>query len=99
MITAKTPPPGQDILQASSNTFYQGVTLADLKGFEEQYPLNSRVVKDANGALREEVYRAGTPDGTVAARPLRRLSEEGERVSREGARASPTRRRRRSSAT
>ena len=31
MTTAKTPPPGKDILQASSNTFYQGVTLADLE--------------------------------------------------------------------
>ena len=64
--TAKTPPPGLDILQASSVTFYQGVTVADLKDFREQYPLNSRVVKDARG-LREEVYRAGTADGKVPA--------------------------------
>ena len=63
--TAKTPPPGKDIIQASSNTFYRGVTLADLKGFTERFPLNSRVVKGADGTLREEVYRAGTPDGTV----------------------------------
>lgn len=62
--TVKTPPAGRDILQASSNTFYQGVTLEDLKGFQEKYPLNSRVVKDARG-IREEVYRAGTPDGRV----------------------------------
>ena len=60
----KTPPPGKDILQASSNTFYQGVTLEDLKNFQERYPLNSRVVKDGRG-IREEVYRAGTPDGKV----------------------------------
>ncbi len=65
MITAKTPPPGKDILQASSNTFYQGVSLADMKGFREQYPLNSRVVKGKDGKIREEVYRAGTPDGKV----------------------------------
>ena len=65
MITAKTPPPGQDILQASSNTFYQGVTLQDLKGFAERYPLGSRVVKGPDGSIREEVYRAGTPDGRV----------------------------------
>jgi dipeptidyl-peptidase-3 len=65
--TAKTPPPGQDIIQASSNTFYRGVTLQDLKDFHDQYPLNSRVVKDANGRLREEVYRAGTPDGRISA--------------------------------
>ena len=62
--TAKTPPPGVDLLQASSNTFYQGVTQADLKSFQERYPLNSRVAKDARG-VHEEVYRAGTPDGKV----------------------------------
>jgi dipeptidyl-peptidase III len=65
LITAKAPPAGQDIVQASSNTFYRGATLQDLKDLKEQYPLNSRVVKDANG-IREEVYRAGTPDGRVA---------------------------------
>src|SRR5205814_8415938 len=64
--TAKTPPPGKDIIQASSNTFYRGVTLAELKGFEEPHPLNSRVVKGADGTLHEEVYRAGTPDGKIA---------------------------------
>jgi dipeptidyl-peptidase-3 len=65
-ITAKTPPPGKDIIQASSNTFYRGVTLDELKSFKEQYPLNSRVVKGADGRIREEVYRAGTKDGRVA---------------------------------
>jgi dipeptidyl-peptidase III len=65
MITAKTPPPGKDILQASSNTFYEGVTLADLQSFTEHYPLNSRIVKDAGARLREDVYRAGTADGSV----------------------------------
>ena len=62
--TAKTPPAGKDILQASSNNFYENVSLADLNGFKESYPLNSRLVKDANG-LHEEVYRAGTTDGRV----------------------------------
>jgi dipeptidyl-peptidase-3 len=64
-ITAKTPPPGKDIIQASANTFYRNVTLADLKSFTEKNPLNSRVVKGADGVIREEVYRAGTPDGRV----------------------------------
>jgi dipeptidyl-peptidase-3 len=64
MMTAKTPPPGKDILQASANNFYQGVGLADLKNFQEHYPLNSRLVKDGKG-IHEEVYRAGTPDGRV----------------------------------
>jgi dipeptidyl-peptidase-3 len=66
-VTAKTPPPGLDIIQASANTFYAGVSLKDLKNFNERYPLNSRVVKGAGGALREDVYRAGTPDGRVPA--------------------------------
>jgi dipeptidyl-peptidase-3 len=64
MITAKSPRGGLDILQASANNFYQGVTLADLAGFTEHYPLNSRLVKEGD-ELREEVYRAGTPDGRV----------------------------------
>src|SRR5262249_14450364 len=65
MITAKSPQGGKDIIQASSNTFYEGVTLADLKDFKAQNPLNSRVVKGEDGKLKEEVYRAGTPDGSL----------------------------------
>jgi dipeptidyl-peptidase-3 len=57
--TSKTPPEGQDILTASANNLYVGVTLADLEGLVEQYPLNSRVVKTAGGAVVEEVYRVG----------------------------------------
>jgi dipeptidyl-peptidase III len=64
-ITAKSPPPGQDILQASANTFYPGLSLRDLAGFKERYPLTSRVTRGPGGKLREEVYRAGTPDGKV----------------------------------
>jgi dipeptidyl-peptidase-3 len=66
MLTAKSPRAAQDILQASSNTFYEGLTLADLNNFHDAYPLNSRVVKDKDGKLHEEVYRAGTPDGKIA---------------------------------
>ncbi len=70
MMTAKSPAGGKDTIQASSNTFYQGVSLDDLKGFQEKYSLNSRVVKSsdskgADGKLTELVYRAGTPDGKV----------------------------------
>jgi len=54
----KTPPDGQDILTASANTFYQGVTMADLRGFRDRYPLNSRVTKQG-GRVAELVYRAG----------------------------------------
>ncbi len=65
MDTAKSPQGGLDILQASSNTFYEGVSLDDLQNFHEEHPLNSRVVKSGRGFLREVVYRAGTPDRTV----------------------------------
>jgi dipeptidyl-peptidase III len=66
MEVAKSPSGGKDVIQASSNSFYPGLSLADLKGFEEKYPLNSRVVRGADGKLTELVYRAGTPDGKVA---------------------------------
>jgi len=58
IVTSKTPGPGKDILQASANNLYQGVTMADLEGFEEKHPLNSRLVK-RDGRLIEEVYRVG----------------------------------------
>ncbi len=66
MITAKSPRGNLDILAASANNFYRGVSMADLKGFADKYPLNSRLVRNGSGKLVEEVYRAGTPDGKVA---------------------------------
>ena len=65
MITAKSPVGGKDTIQASSNTFYKNLSLADLKGFQDKYALNSRVERAADGKLSELVYRAGTPDGKV----------------------------------
>ena len=65
MTTAKSPEGGKDILEASSNNFYYHVTLDDLKGFKEQYPLNSLLSKGKDRKLHEEVYRAGMPDGSV----------------------------------
>lgn len=64
LITAKSPAGGKDIVQASANNFYLGVRLADLKGFNERYRLNSRVTRE-NGKLVEQIYRAGTPDRRV----------------------------------
>jgi dipeptidyl-peptidase-3 len=60
LITAKSPRGGLDILQASANNFYSGLTLADVKNFTEHYPLNSRLAK-VNGKLVEQVYRTGAP--------------------------------------
>ena len=58
MVTFKTPGEDQDILASSANNLYVGVTMADLEGFEERHPLNSRVVK-RDGKIVEEVYRIG----------------------------------------
>lgn len=67
MVTAKSPRGNQDILQASSNNFYSpGLSLVEIQGFHEQYPLNSRLAKMPDGKLAEQVYRAGTPDGKVS---------------------------------
>ena len=57
-VTTKTPTDGRDILEASANNFYSGVTLTDLEGYTERYQLNSRVVKKG-GEILEEVYRVG----------------------------------------
>ncbi len=84
-LTTKNPPPGEDILTASSNHYYQGVKLEDLKGFAERHPLNSLLVKQ-NGKLVEEVYRAGTPDGKIRpglyARELSAVNRELEEAAR-----------------
>ena len=52
MEVAKSPAGGKDVIQASSNTFYPGLSLEDLKGFQDKYALNSRVVRGADGKLR-----------------------------------------------
>jgi dipeptidyl-peptidase-3 len=58
IVTSKTPPAGKDILTASANNLYSGVSMKDLAGFTEAHPLNSRLVKK-DGKLVEEVYRVG----------------------------------------
>lgn len=59
------PKDGKDILTASGMNYYVGVTMADLKGFKEKYPLNSRLVKK-DGKVIEEVFRAGDPKRKIA---------------------------------
>ena len=58
IVTNKTPGEGKDILQASANNLYSGVSMADLQGFTESYGLNSRLVK-TDSQLVEEVYKVG----------------------------------------
>ncbi len=57
-VTNKTPGQGRDILEASANNLYSGVSAARLENFEERYGLNSRLTAQ-NGRLVEEVYRIG----------------------------------------
>ena len=56
IVTNKTPADEMDMLLSSSNNLYDGVSMEDIADFEEQYPLNSRLVK-RGGMLEEEVYR------------------------------------------
>jgi dipeptidyl-peptidase-3 len=70
MVTAKTPPPGVDILAASANNLYAGVTMKDLEGFKDHYDVNSRLVK-TGGRLVEQVYRAN--EGGLYATPIKAI--------------------------
>jgi len=72
MVTSKTPPPGKDILAASANNLYVGLSMKDLDGYEEAHPLNSRLVKQ-NGKIVEEVYRIGGRYGSYIARIVEHL--------------------------
>jgi dipeptidyl-peptidase III len=72
IVTNKTPAAGADILQESSNNLYVGVSMKDLEGFEERYPLNSRLVKQG-GKLVEEVYRVGGRYGSQLAQVVTHL--------------------------
>ncbi|HLG18773.1 MAG TPA: peptidase M49 [Bdellovibrionota bacterium] len=63
--TSRSPGPGEDLLTASANNYYErGLREHDLKGFAEKYPLNSKVVRN-KGKLEEKVYRAGDPTRNV----------------------------------
>jgi dipeptidyl-peptidase-3 len=72
IVTNKTPGAGKDILQASANNLYSGVSIADLKGFTEKHGLNSRLTKQ-NGTLVEEVYRADGRYGAQITEIIRHL--------------------------
>jgi dipeptidyl-peptidase-3 len=71
-VTNKTPGPGRDILTSSANDLYVNVTMKDVEGFQERYPLNSRLVK-RDGKLVEEVYRINGRYGPQIAEIVRHL--------------------------
>jgi dipeptidyl-peptidase-3 len=73
LVTNKSPGAGGDILEASANNLYRGVTLKDLQGFRERFPLNSKLVKRRDGKLQEIVWRAGFDDAVPAGMYARRI--------------------------
>ena len=74
VLTNKSPGPGDDMLAASANNLYAGVTLRDLDAFDERYPLNSRLVAD-DGRLVEEIYRVGGRYDRQIRRIIRHLTD------------------------
>jgi dipeptidyl-peptidase III len=72
LVTNKSPGEGKDILTLSANNLYAGVSTSDLDGFEEQYGLNSRLVKTSDG-LVEEVARVGGLYGDQISRIVEHL--------------------------
>jgi len=66
LVTNKNPGPNGDILADSANNYYEDVTLGDLEGFEEKYPLNSRLARVCPRKkpcrIEEQVYRTGFKD-------------------------------------
>ena len=88
-ITVKNPPAGKDILTASANNYYAGVTTKDLDAYKENHPLDSRLAK-IDGKLVEDVYRAGTPDGKVPpGRYARELAAANRELEKAAAAADP----------
>ncbi len=72
IVTNKNPGAGRDILSASANNLYSGVSMRDLNGFTEKYGLNSRLVKQG-GTLVEEVYRVDGKYGAQISNIVRHL--------------------------
>ena len=72
IVTNKTPGQGKDILEASANNLYSGVSMKDLGNFKERFPLDSRLVKQG-GKLVEEVYRINGRYGPQIAEIVKHL--------------------------
>jgi dipeptidyl-peptidase-3 len=75
--TNKSPGEGKDILMTSSNNFYSpDISMGDVEGFQERYPLNSKLVKRPDGQLEEQIWRSGfdqvVPAGMYAG-PIRNI--------------------------
>ena len=89
MITAKSPAGGKDTIQASSNTFYQGVSLDDLKGFRREVS-----AEFAGGKSRgRQTYRTRLPRRHVrwqgSSRTVCHVLEAGQRIASRRRAATP----------
>ena len=76
---------GQDLILTSANNLYEGVTQAEVEAYYNamknpadttpvSYGLNTRVVKDANGNVTEQVYKIGGLYGDAIAHIVQNLT-------------------------
>jgi dipeptidyl-peptidase-3 len=72
LVTNKNPEGSGDMLAESANNLYADVIGADLEGFTERHPLNSRLIK-RDGRLVEEVYCRTGRYGAYIARIIEHL--------------------------
>ncbi len=56
IVTNKNPPPGQDIITASANNLYSGVTLAEVNSLTQQFPIASKILRRPDGTIGEHNY-------------------------------------------
>ena len=80
---------GKDIVAESAVNFYEGVTRAEVEAFYAKmvdpkdktpisYGLNSRVIKGADGVVREEVYKVGGLYGAALEKIIAELEKAAE---------------------
>ncbi len=73
VLTMKNPPPGLDIITASSVNLYENLTLQEAESAKEQFGLNSRLAKIGRRII-EQPYRAGAPaEGIPSGRYAKQL--------------------------
>ncbi|MFH1263954.1 MAG: hypothetical protein V1495_11000 [Pseudomonadota bacterium] len=64
-VTSRSPKPGEDLLTASANNYYdRGIHLSDLQRFTDLHPLNSRLAREGKKIV-EQVARAGDPSKKI----------------------------------
>lgn len=73
VLTMKNPPPGRDMITASSVNFYENLTLQEVESVKERFRLNSRLAKIGR-RIMEQPYRAGAPrEGIPSGRYAKQL--------------------------